>query len=149
MTDDDPVSPVEVAAVLGMDEGDLAGFLAGPFAPDLPDGRMRLRVALGAFILSSLAAREAMSPGLGVAIAVEAANGARIGGDASLLVAWRGLKPATCWINGDPARPPVDPLESLGSPLRQPLVVIPADGMFTDLARGIEAMRERPKMRSH
>ena len=143
MRENDPVAVPELAAVLGVPVADLRALGGGPFVPDADDC-LRLRVALGAAVLLSLAITEALPARLAPRVAVEAANGAVLGGDASLVVAWRGDRtPAFGWFDGPAAPPPVDAGEGFGSPLRRPMVVVPASQMFTDLAQAVTALRER------
>ncbi len=143
MTENDPVALPELASLLRMTEAEVRAASRGPFAPG-EDGRLRLRVALGAAVLLSLMASRALPDVLAAHAAVEAANGAELGGNAALLVAWRGDgKPMFGWFDGPASDPPADPAEGFGSPLRRPMLVVPASEMFTDLAQAVTALRER------
>ncbi len=74
---DSSVAVTEVAAVLGLSAKDLRGFAAGPFASDRDgDERMRLRAALGAFVVVALGFRDLVAPRTAMAVAAEAADGA-------------------------------------------------------------------------
>jgi hypothetical protein len=97
-----------------------------------------------------LAITEALPPKLSVHVAVEAASGADLGSDKSLLVAWKhNGTPAFGWFDGPASAPPVDAGEGFGSPLRRPMVVVPASHMFTDLAHAVAALRERRGATAH
>jgi hypothetical protein len=148
MNDNDPVALAELATVLNVYPDHLRDLAGGPFALDT-SGSMRLRVAFGAAVLAAFTGSEMLEPKLSVHIAIEAANGAELGGNKSLLVAWRGLTPAWVWFVGEPAAPPVTPQEGFGSPLRKPMAVIPVDAMYSDLAAAIVTLRERARATAH
>ena len=143
LRENDPVAVPELAAVLGVPEADIRALGGGPFVPDADDC-LRLRVALGAAVLLDFATTEVLPARLAPHIAVEAANGAVLGGDMSSVVVWRGPgKPAFAWFDGPASDPPVDAGEGFGSPLRRPMVIVPASQMFTDLAHAVTALRQR------
>jgi hypothetical protein len=148
MKDNDPVALAELATVLDVHPGHLRDLASGPFSLDASDS-MRLRVAFGAAVLAAFTGSELLEPRLSVHVAVEAANGAELGGNKSLLVAWRGVKPAWVWFDGQPTAPPLKPQEGFGSPLRRPMAVVPVDAMYSDLAAAIVALRERIAATTH
>lgn len=133
------VSLAELSAVIDVPASDL---VAGPFALDT-EGQMHIRLAFAATVLAMLGLSEALPPVLAARVAIEAAERAELGGTRSLLVAWTGPKPSWAWFDGPATHPPIDAREGFGSPLRRPMVLIPADEMFGDLALAIAAHRER------
>jgi hypothetical protein len=148
MTDNDPVTLDELAEVLNVLPGHLEDLAGGPFALDASRS-MRLRVAFGAAVLVCFTAAEMLEPALSVHVAIEAANGADLTGNKSLLVAWRGTKPGWVWFDGEPTAPPVNPQEGFGSPLRRPMAVIPVDAMYRDISAAIVTLRERAGATAH
>lgn len=139
MTENDLVTIGELAAVLDVPESDLT---AGPFV-EVGESPIRLRLAFATAILAMLGESEALPPVLAARVAMEAAERAQLGGSRSLLVAWKGAKPSWAWFDGPATHPPIDAREGFGSPLRRPMVLLPADEMFGDLALAILAHRER------
>lgn len=147
---EDLVAPSELAAALNWTEADTLGLCTGPFATDA-EGRLPLRTALGLAIFARLGLAHLLEPRQAAVIAVDAANGAELRRDRSMVLAWKDGACRTAWFtNGVPHLPPVDEGEGLGSPLRSPMLVIPVSRMFDDLGRTVALLRERgPASASH
>jgi hypothetical protein len=143
MHENSPVALPELCAVLGVAEDNVRELVeTQPFKMGNGD-TLRLRQALGLAVLTQFAMSGALPPDTASYIAVEAANGAVLGRGCSMLVAWQQGKPRTGWFDGPATAPPIAPQEGFGSPLRLPLLIVPADAMFADLAAAIAAFRAR------
>jgi hypothetical protein len=149
LTDDMGVSFAELSDATGFTESFLADLAHGPFAPDLPGGRLRLRVAFGLAVLAAFGTTQTLSPNTAIQAAVEAASSATFNGNCSLVVGWRGTTPGLVWMTGRDEPPPFASAEPQGSPLPLLQVVIPADRSFSNLVRAIGALRQPGEVSVH
>jgi hypothetical protein len=146
---DEPVAPAEVAAVARIREADVETLMFGPFVADLPDNRMRLRVAFGLYCMALLALHELLRPDLALRVAVDAASHAAPGDNRVMLVAWdRNHRPKLGWFEADTAPPP-DPEYDLCGPLHRPKLTLPVDRMLRDFAAALALHRERARAGAH
>lgn len=137
----DPVTMAEIAAVVGLAEGEVYDFGNGALAPD--GDRMPLRRALGLVLLIQFSVTEALSAANAVTVAVTAAEGVADGGTHSLLIGWEGFRPFIRWAEpgGD------DPL--LDAALHVPVMMVPADTMLADLGEAVARMRDHNRQGMH
>jgi hypothetical protein len=131
---DSPVTLAEAAAALQLPPGVLESLTAGesPFPADA-DGTISIRQAFGASMLLLLPMLDVPET---VGAAVEAARGAAIDGQRSLMLYWPTTeRPFHCWVE------PGDRLPLI------PILTIPADSMLSVLVQQVAAHRKTAAMR--
>jgi hypothetical protein len=119
--------------------------LAESFATPEASGEISIKVALAVWILMGFGLHQVFVPQNQVAIAVEAASGARPGGGRALVVAMNTDKPVPCWVEElDPERPKGRRVVHPGAPARYMMLSIPADSMLDDLLYELGRLRQPP-----
>jgi hypothetical protein len=130
MSPPDGASIAEAVVLTNLSEGTIRTLASGPFAFDRPDERLSLGHLTGIATLAALGLCETLPAKQAVGLAVEAAQGAELGGNRVLVVTWRGDQPCVTWADAVPTT------------LRQLFITIPVDAVATDLAGRLAALRQ-------